>query len=66
MTATNRETGETLTVSTDNYGDFWLKNLADGSYTLLIEKPGYLPKKLGPVDAVTADQNVGDVELWKA
>jgi tetrathionate reductase subunit B len=66
VTATNKETGATLTVSTDNYGDFWLRNLADGSYTILVEKPGYLAKKLGPVDATTADQNVGDVELWKA
>ena len=51
VTAQNRETGDTLTVTTDNYGDFWLKGLADGSYTLLIEKAGYLAKKLGPVDA---------------
>ena len=66
VTATNRETGATLTVSTDHYGDFWLRNLAEGSYTILVEKSGYLAKKLGPVDATTADQNVGDVELWKA
>ena len=52
--------------TTDNYGDFWLKGLADGTYTLLIEKPGYLAKKLGPIDATAADQNVGDIELWKA
>ena len=66
VTATNRETGENLTVTTDNYGDFWLKGLGDGSYTLLIEKPGYLTKKLGPIDATVADQNLGDIELWKA
>ena len=53
-------------MTTDNYGDFWLKDLADGTYTLLIEKAGYLAKKLGPIDATAADQNVGDVELWKA
>ena len=67
VTATNRETGETPSPpTTDNYGDFWLKDLADGTYTLLIEKPGYLTKKLGPIDATAADQNLGDVELWKA
>ena len=59
-------TGEKLTVTTDNYGDFWLRDLPDGAYTLLIEKPGYLAKKLGPIDATSLDQNVGDVELWKA
>ena len=52
--------------TTDHFGDFWLKDLADGTYTLLIEKPGYLAKKLGPIDATAADQNLGDIELWKA
>jgi Fe-S-cluster-containing dehydrogenase component len=65
VTAANLTTGERLTVTTDNYGDFWLRNLPDGTYTLLVEKPGYLAKKLGPIDATSLDQNVGDVELWK-
>jgi Fe-S-cluster-containing dehydrogenase component len=66
VTATNLATGEKLTTKTDNYGDFWLKNLADGTYTLLIEKPGYLPQKLGPIDATSKDQNLGDIVLWRA
>jgi tetrathionate reductase subunit B len=66
VTAKNLATGAEATVTTDNYGDFWLKNLPDGRYTLLVEKAGYLTKKLGPVDVMAADQNVGDVELWKA
>ena len=65
VTATNTESGQTFSASTDIYGDFWLKNLPDGTYTLLIEKEGYLTKKFGPVDATEKDQNVGDVELWK-
>ena len=32
-------------------------------YTLLIEKPGYLPQKLGPVDVTKKDLNVGDIPL---
>ena len=66
VTATSAATGAVLSAVTDNYGDFWLKGLEDGAYTLKIEKAGYLPKKLGPIDATLADQNVGDVELWKA
>jgi hypothetical protein len=66
VTATSAATGEKLSAVTDNYGDFWLKGLPDGTYTLLFEKAGCLAKKLGPVDAAAADQNVGDVELWKA
>jgi tetrathionate reductase subunit B len=65
VTAQSRETGATVTVTTDNYGDFWLRDLPDGTYTLLFEKAGYLTKKLGPIDAASADQNVGDIEMWK-
>jgi tetrathionate reductase subunit B len=65
VTATNVETGEKTSAETDNYGDFWLKNLKDGFYTLLIEKPGYLSQKLGPIDATAKDQNLGDIVLWK-
>jgi hypothetical protein len=35
-----------------------------GEYTVLVEKDGYLPQKLGPVDA-TKDINVGDIAVWK-
>jgi Fe-S-cluster-containing dehydrogenase component len=66
VTAQNRETREKVSVITDNYGDFWLKNLPDGIYTLLIEKEGYLTQKLGPIDATQVDQNLGDIVLWKA
>jgi tetrathionate reductase subunit B len=65
VTATNQGTGETWSVVTDNYGDFWLKNLPDGTYTLLIEKEGYLKKKLGPIHATATDQNLGDITLQK-
>jgi NAD-dependent dihydropyrimidine dehydrogenase PreA subunit len=65
VTAANTATKATLTVTTDNYGDFWLKGLKDGTYTLLIEKPGYLSKKLGPIDIAEKDQNLGDIVLWK-
>jgi Fe-S-cluster-containing dehydrogenase component len=65
VTATNTATKATLTVTTDHYGDFWLKGLADGTYTLRIEKPGYLAKKLGPIDIAEKDQNLGDIVLWK-
>jgi hypothetical protein len=33
---------------------------------LLIEKPGYLAQKLGPVDVTAIDMNVGDIAIWKA
>jgi len=65
VTATNVASGASVSTETDSYGDFWLKELAPGQYTLVVEKAGYLPQKLGPVDA-TKDINVGDIAVWKA
>ena len=50
VTATNIGTGEKSSAVSDSYGDFWLKGLKNGQYTLLIEKTGYLTQKFGPVD----------------
>ncbi len=66
VTATNTASGATLTVMTDSYGDFWLRDLKNGTYTLLIEKSGYLAQKVGPVDVTKKDMNVGDIAMWKA
>ena len=66
VTAADLGTGQTTQVLTDHYGDFWLKDLPEGTYSLLIEKDGYLSKKLGPVDITETDQNLGDIVLWKA
>jgi hypothetical protein len=57
--------GKTISAITHNYDDFWLRNLSNDSYTLLIEKEGYLTENLGPIDATTKDQNLGDVVLWR-
>jgi tetrathionate reductase subunit B len=64
VTATD-VTGATCSASTDSYGDFWLRDLPDGTYTLLIEKAGYLAQKVA-VDVTKKDMNVGDIAMWKA
>ena len=64
--ATNTQTGDTYEAKSDSYGDFWLKDLKDGVYTLLIEKPGYMAQKIGPVDVTAKDLNVGDIAVWKS
>ena len=51
--------------ATDSYGDFWLRDVEAGEYTVLVEKEGYLPQKMGAVDA-NKDINVGDIAIWKA
>jgi tetrathionate reductase subunit B len=64
VTATDAA-GATCSASTDSYGDFWLRDLPDGTYTLLIEKSGYLAQKVA-VDVTKKDMNVGDIAMWKA
>lgn len=64
-TLANMETGEKFTTKTDSYGDFWLKELKAGKYSLLIEKKGYHSQKLGPIDATQKDVNAGDIKLFK-
>ena len=66
VTATNVETGEATTTVTDSYGDFWLRGLAAGQYTLLFEKVGYVVQKFGPGDVTEKDINIGVLPLWKA
>jgi tetrathionate reductase subunit B len=63
VTATNAATGASVTTATDHFGDFWLKDLAEGSYTLVVEKDGYGPERIGPVDVAETDRNLGDIAL---
>jgi Fe-S-cluster-containing dehydrogenase component len=65
VTAMKAGGGKVYETVTDSYGDFWLRDVEPGEYTVLIEKVGYLPQKMASVDAA-ADINVGDIEIWKA
>jgi len=57
-----REGGQTVTVSTDNYGDFEFKNLrADTQYVLSIEHAGYKPRELRVHTG--EDPNVGTIVM---
>jgi Fe-S-cluster-containing dehydrogenase component len=65
VTAQKVGNGKAYEAVTDSYGDFWLYDVEPGEYTVLVEKDGYLPQKMGPVDAAQAI-NVGDIAVWKA
>jgi tetrathionate reductase subunit B len=65
VTAMKVGNGKVYETATDSYGDFWLRDVEPGEYTILVEKDGYLPQKMGPVDA-SKDINVGDIAVWKA
>jgi tetrathionate reductase subunit B len=56
--------GKKFTVKTDNFGDFWFERMEPGTYSLSIEKSGYLPRTIDAIDA-SKDVNVGDLELYK-
>ena len=65
VTAMKVGNGKVFEAGTDSYGDFWLRDVEPGEYTILVEKDGYLPQKMGSVDA-SKDINVGDIAVWKA
>jgi len=51
-----------ITVATDEFGDFWIDGLFPGEYRVIIEKEGYLKKEL-IVDIRDKDVNLGDIRL---
>lgn len=64
MTLQNEATGEVFKVKTDEFGDFWFKNLEVGSYSLWAEIGGYLTKFIEHINT-EKDVNVGDLALYK-
>ncbi len=63
-TLTDSETGEKFTTKTDSFGDFWLKKLQVGTYSLIIEKEGYSRKEIESI-STEKDVNLGDIKLYK-
>lgn len=62
--ATHQVTGQVFGAVTDEFGDFWLKGLEPGFYTVAFMKDGYAPKTLSNVDA-NASVNVEAVKLFE-
>ncbi len=62
ITLTEDKTGETRSILSDDFGDFWLEGLKVGAYSLVIEKEGYPVKKI-PSIGTEKDVNLGDIEL---
>jgi hypothetical protein len=58
-TCTLSSNGKKLTATTDGFGDFWFEGLAEGTYSLKIEKDGKTKK----IDSVSTqkDVNLGDI-----
>jgi hypothetical protein len=54
--------GNTLTVETDNYGDFWFEGLDKGVYDLELKSNGKV-KAFAGLDTTEKDLNLGDIPL---
>ncbi len=65
VTLKNLKTGKKSSLKTDNFGDFWFERQEPGTYSLAVEKKGYLHRSIDSIDA-SKDVNVGDIELYKA
>jgi Fe-S-cluster-containing dehydrogenase component len=64
VTLKNLKTRKKATLKTDNFGDFWFERQEPGTYSLTVEKEGYLPRNVDSIDA-SKDVNVGDIALYK-
>jgi Fe-S-cluster-containing dehydrogenase component len=57
--------GKTWEAVSDNYGDFWFRDLAKGRYELIIGAKGFEWKTFPDIDATERDVNLGDIPLEK-
>jgi len=65
VTAIDLFTGEKHETLTDEFGDFWLRDLKwNHKYMIYIEKDGYLKKIVGII-TTEKDVNLGDIEIYK-
>lgn len=63
VTLEDTVSGETRATTTDDFGDFWFKQIAAGSYRVYVEAEGYLTRMID-VDATDEDVNTGPVDLF--
>ena len=63
-TLVDAETGAKLLAQTDGFGDFWFKDLKEGSFSLTIEAPGFVPLTYAALDT-SDDINLGEIALGR-
>jgi tetrathionate reductase subunit B len=57
-------TGAKFTTETDAFGDFWFKELVNGTYSLKIEAAGFSPRSFDELNT-EKDINLGDIALTR-
>ena len=66
VTLANAEGTEAVAVTeTDDFGDFWFRQMEPAAYTVWVVAEGYLPRHF-PVDAGAADVNGGPLAVYVA
>jgi len=65
LTLEDTVSGEVLTGTSDDFGDFWFKQIAASSYRLYVEAEGYLTRVVD-VDTRNKDANTGPIDLYAA
>ena len=65
VTIENQTTGDVMTIETNEFGDFWFKQIEAAQYTVYVEAEGYLTRVL-EADVCDADCNTGPIELFAA
>lgn len=67
VTLTNLETGEKLTTETDEFGDFWFKQIAAADYAIDVTYDGYMPRHVEDfISTKDRDLNVDTIAMYKA
>ncbi len=64
VTLIDTNTKEKFTARTNNYGDFWLEGLKEGTYSLTVEKDGYQPQEIKGI-STAKDVNLGEIKLTR-
>ena len=64
---TDLATGQTRETESDDFGDFWFRQIEPADYSITVEAEGYLPRTVSDfISTVEKDLNVGTIALYRA
>lgn len=64
VTLVNNETEDYISVTSDDFGDFWFVQVDPAQYTLYAEAEGYLTRVV-EADVINQDLNVGAIAMYR-
>lgn len=67
VTITNLETGQTYNCKTDEFGDFWFKQIEPADYAIDVSYEGYMSRHVTDfISTKDKDLNAGTIAMYKA